>query len=112
MSRMGLMIVLLSAVLTSTGTGFAADKKPKAHAKLRALLFNASDAKIRPTFDFETKAPEKVSAAPILFTTVTGEKVEGSDEPDDVSITAKKLMLDPGKTESAPKAKAKQAAKP
>ena len=51
--------------------------------------------------------PEKVSAAPIFFTTVTGTKAEGSDEPEDVSVSEKSLMLDQGKTESPAKASKK-----
>ena len=97
--------LLTAGVIAFPTAAQAAGKRAREHAKPRALIFDASDAKKRPVFDVDATAPEKISVAPILFTTVSSEKSAGSDEPADVSITEKNLLLDQGKTNGAARKK-------
>lgn len=89
--------LIVFALAASATPAFAKAKRTKP----RVLLFDASDAKKSPTFEFTAKAPEKVSMTPIMFAT----KLVDSDDPDAVSVSEKNLMLDQGKTEKPKKKK-------
>jgi hypothetical protein len=90
---MNTRLLLAALCLAAPATALAKAKK-----KPRVLIFDPSDRKKRPQFAYPAMKPQDVSKAPIFFTTVSPAKGEDGDEPGDVTVKEKDLMLDQGKT--------------
>ena len=102
-----LAVGLITSVCWSSAPAFAksstAKAKPKATGS-RVLIFDASDPKARPTFYYEVETPDRVSAAPILFTTMLpaatsdAAKAADTDDSSSISVSEKSMILDQAKT--------------